>query len=130
MEEIDQTYELDDEDRQVLASDLKSLDNSDEAFAAYKNKLGVMWKNKNKEAKASFEKQIQARIDEEVAKKLSVSKASEETKTAAELSQEALEKAEASKTALPNTNEKQSQEPVSLTEKFRSAFSKENIIIS
>jgi hypothetical protein len=75
MEVIDQGYELDDEDRKVLASDLKELAATEEAFASYQEKLAVMWKHKNKEAKAAFEKQIQARIDEEVAKKISVSNA-------------------------------------------------------
>lgn len=130
MDSIDQTYELDDDDRKVLVSDLKALEPTDEAFASYQEKLAVMWKHKNKEAKAAFEKQIQARIDEEVAKKLNVSTASEEKKTDAELSQEALEKAEASKETLPNNNEHQSQTQPSLRDKFKTAFSKENIIIS
>ena len=130
MDSIDQTYELDDDDRKVLVSDLKALEPTDEAFASYQEKLAVMWKHKNKEAKAAFEKQIQARIDEEVAKKLNVSTASEEKKTDAELSQEALEKAEASKETLPNNNEHQSQAQPSLRDKFKTAFSKENIIIS
>jgi hypothetical protein len=129
MEVIDQGYELDDEDRKVLASDLKELANTEEAFASYQEKLAVMWKHKNKEAKAAFEKQIQARIDEEVAKKISVSNASE-NKTAEELAQEALDNAKASETTLPNNNEAQSQQPVSFKEKFANAFSRENIVIS
>ena len=129
MESIDQVYELDDEDRKVLASDLKGLDNSDEAFASYQDKLAVMWKHKNKESKEAFEKQIQARIDEEVAKKLSVSNASEQ-KTAEELSQEALENAKASEGNLPNNNQSQSQQPTSLREKFANAFSRDNIVVS
>jgi hypothetical protein len=129
METIDQVYELEDEDRKVLASDLKALDKSDEAFASYQDKLAVMWKHKNKESKAAFEKQIQARIDEEVAKQLSVANASEQ-KTAEELAQEALENAKASEGNLPNNNESQSQQPPSLREKFAKAFSRDNIVIS
>ena len=129
MEAIDQVYELEDEDRKVLASDLKELDKSEEAFASYQEKLAVMWKHKNKESKAAFEKQIQDRIDEEVAKKLSVSNASEQ-KTAEELAQEALENAKASEGNLPNNNESQSQQPTSLREKFANAFSRDNIVVS
>ena len=129
MEVIDQDYELDDEDRKVLASDLKELAHSDEAFASYKDKIAVMWKHKNKESKAAFEKQIQARIDEEVAKKISVSNASE-AKTAEELAQEALDNAKASETPPPNNNEAQSQQPISLRDKFANAFSRDNIVIS
>lgn len=130
MEAIDQEYDLDDEDRKVLIDDLKSLAETEEAFAAYKDKLAVMWKLKNKKAKAAFEEQIQARIDAEVAKKLSVSKASEETKTDEELAAEALEKAKASsQEIIPNTNETSSTHE-SLREKFAKAFSMENIQIS
>lgn len=129
MESIDQVYELEDEDRKVLASDLKELEQSDEAFASYQDKLAIMWKHKNKESKAAFEKQIQARIDEEVAKKISLSNASQ-SKTAEEVSQEALDNAQASEVTLPNNNEAQSQQPLSLKEKFANAFSRENIVIS
>jgi len=129
MEAIDQVYELEDEDRKVLAADLKELDKSDEAFASYEEKLAVMWKHKNKESKAAFEKQIQARIDEEVAKKISLSNASE-TKTAEEIAQEALDNAKASEANIPNNNESQSQKPASFRDKFASAFSRDNIVIS
>jgi hypothetical protein len=129
MDTIDQAYELDDEDRKVLASDLKVLPEGEEAFASYQEKIAVMWKHKSKEAKAEFEKQIQARIAEEVAKKLSVSTASE-GKTTEEIAQEALDNAKASEGTLPNNNEKQSEQPVSFKEKFANAFSRENIVIS
>jgi len=129
MDAIDQVYELEDEDRKVLASDLKGLDKSEEAFASYQDKLAVMWKHKNKESKAAFEKEIEARIDEAVAKKLSVANASER-KTAEEVAQEALENAKASEGTLPNNNESQSQKPTSLREKFANAFSRDNIVVS
>ena len=129
MDAIDQVYELEDEDRKVLASDLKGLDKSEEAFASYQDKLAIMWKHKNKESKAAFEKEIEARIDEAVAKKLSVANASER-KTAEEVTQEALENAKASEGTLPNNNESQSQKPTSLREKFANAFSRDNIVVS
>jgi hypothetical protein len=129
MEVIDQEYDLDDDDRKVLVEDLKSLPEDEEAFAAYQNKMAVIWKQKNKKAKEDFEKKVQARIDEEVAKKLSVSQASEETKTPEEIAEEALEKAKASASAIPNNNESSSNQ-ISLREKFAKAFSRENIQIS
>jgi hypothetical protein len=130
MEAIDNDYDLDDEDRKVLLDDLKSLNASEEAFASYQNKLSVMWKHKNKEVKASYEKSVQQRIDAEVAKKLaSVSNASE-NKSDKEVAEEALEKAKASETGLPNSNEESSKQTQSLREKFASAFSRNNITIS
>lgn len=133
MEVIDQSYELDDEDRKVLADDLKSLGDSEESFASYQTKLAVMWRGKNKEAKASLDKSIQERIDEEVAKKIaSISKASEtkDEETDKEIAEKALDKAEASHSGLPNSNEDSSKQQPTLREKFASAFTRENIVIS
>jgi predicted HicB family RNase H-like nuclease len=130
MDSIDSEYDLDDEDRKVLASDISSLDEKEESFASYKDKLSIMWKHKNKESKQAFEKQIQARIDEEVAKKLSVSTASQKTdSTVTDLTEKALETAEASKTSIPNNNQESSTNQT-LREKFAKAFSRENIQIS
>jgi hypothetical protein len=89
-----------------------------------------MWKHKNKEVKASYEKSIQDRIDAEVAKKLASVSTASETKTDKELAEEALEKAQASESGLPNSNEESSKEVKSLREKFASAFDRKNIIIS
>jgi hypothetical protein len=133
MELIDQAYELDDEDRKVLADDLKSLGDSEESFASYQTKLAVMWRGKNKEAKASLDKSIQERIDEEVAKKIaSISKASEDKSDESDkqVAEKALDKAEASDKGLPNSNEESSKQQPTLREKFASAFTRENIVIS
>ena len=46
MSAFDAEYELDDESRQVIASDIADLD--DDSFAAYKNKMAVFMKNKKK----------------------------------------------------------------------------------
>jgi hypothetical protein len=128
MEEIDQMFDLDDEDRQVLADDIKSIGDSDEAFASYKNKLSVIWRSKNKEAKSEIEKQIQARIDEEVKRKLEALKNSTASKT--ESVEQILDKAKAVDSELPNNNQQSSKAPQSLIQRFADAFKKENIIIS
>lgn len=130
MEVIDNNYDLDDEDRKVLLDELKNLDASEEAFASYQDKLSIMWKHKNKEVKASYEKSIQERIDAEVAKKLASVSTASEHKTDKEIAEEALEKAQASESGLPNSNEESSKETKSLRDKFASAFSRENITIS
>ena len=46
MSAFDAEYDLDDESRQVIASDIAGLD--DDSFAAYKNKMAVFMKNKKK----------------------------------------------------------------------------------
>ena len=125
MQEIDEAFELDDEDRQVLAEDIKNLDESEEAFAAFKKKLGVMWKNKDKQAKQEKEKEMKAAIDAEVEKRIL------ELKSKASASvEDALDKVKASEVGVPNNNEQSSQAPKSLIEKFKGAFSKDNITIS
>lgn len=130
MEVIDNSYDLDDEDRKVLLDELKNLDPSEEAFASYQGKLAIMWKHKDKEVKASYEKSIQERIDEEVAKKLASVSVASENKTDKELAEEALEKAQASESELPNSNGESSKQTKSLRDKFASAFSRDNITIS
>ena len=126
MEEIDSMFDLEDQDRQVLADDIKNL-TDDESFASYKNKLSVIWRNKNKEVKSEIDREIQARIDAEVERKLSaMSKASSLTSV-----EDILDKAKASSDSkIPNNNQSSSKPSQSLIEKFAEAFKKENIIIS
>lgn len=126
MEEIDSMFELDDEDRQVLAEDIKNL-TDDESFASFKNKLSVIWRNKNKEVKSEHEKEIQAKIDAEVEKRISAMAKSSTTSSSVE---DILDKAKASNATLPNNNHSSSKPSQSLFEKFSEAFKKENIIIS
>lgn len=134
MDLLDQEYALEDEDRSFLAQELKTLDVNEEAFASFKEKLSILWKDKNKEIKAAFEAQIQARIDAEVEKRLTkVSIASstnteqsdEETST-----EEILDNVETSEAGIANSNETTSREQNSLREKFAAAFNRENITIS
>ena len=127
MEEIDSMFELDDEDRQVLAEDIKNL-TDDESFASFKNKLSVIWRNKNKQVKSEQDKEIQARIDAEVEKRLSQINTSPSTSSSVE---DILDKAKASSgSTLPNNNHSSSKPSQSLFEKFSEAFKKENILIS
>jgi hypothetical protein len=126
MQEIDEIFELDDEDRQILAEDIKSLDEADEAFASYKNKLAVMWKNKNKKAKEEKQKEMKAAIDAEVEKRVSQLKPTTSTASVDEV----LENVKASEAGLPNNNEESSKVQKSLFERFSEAFKRENITIS
>lgn len=81
MEEIDATFELDDEDRKLVLADLQDFDpRDDEKFDAYASRLKILWKDKDKEAIAQREKDIQnqvlAKVQEEL-DKLQTSQASE-----------------------------------------------------
>lgn len=130
MEVIDQAYELDDEDRKVVADDIKGLGEAEEAFASYQGKLAVIWRDKNKQAKAALEKSIQERIDAEVAKKTVNVAVASETKSDAEIAEAALEKAQASEAGPSNNNESAAQAEPTLRDKFAKAFSRENVTIS
>jgi hypothetical protein len=124
MDIVDQQFDLEDDDKQFLASELKELDETDEAFASFQEKLNVVWKHKSKEAKAEFDKQIEARIAEEVEKR--ISKASGEEKS----EEEVLDDVESSEATICNSNETISREEKSLRERFSAAFDRSNIEIS
>lgn len=130
MSELDSEFELEDEDRVVLASDLKSLDSTEEAFAEYKEKLMVMWKHKTKSFKEEQQKAIAEKVEEQVQKRISeLSSASEATEEAAEeVAEEAIENAEVEEEVVANNNGDSTEEP-SLREKFKQAFSKDNVNI-
>jgi hypothetical protein len=123
MDKLDETFKLDDQDRAFLATELKGLENV-EAYEAFASKLEVLWKHKNKEVQAEFDAQIQARIDEEVAKRISAA-STEEVKI-----EEALDAAETTDSDVSNSNEAVASEEKSFRDKFKAAFSRDNIEIS
>ena len=123
MDSLDQLFQLDDEDREFLAKELKEIE-AQEAYASFVSKLEVLWKHKNKEVQASFDAEIQSRIDAEVAKRIQAS-SDEEVAT-----EDALDAAEATDAAISNANEAVSAAEPSLKDKFKNAFKRENIQIS
>lgn len=127
MDVLDQKFDLEDEDKEFLAKELKSIDETEEAFASFEDKLVVLWKHKSKEAKAEFEKQVEARIQEEVEKRLSAPKGEE---AQAKTDEEILDDVESSEASIANSNETVSREEQTLKEKFAAAFDRSNIEIS
>mgnify|MGYP005988729341 FL=1 len=124
MDELDSKFSLADEDREFLAQEIKSLDETEEAFASFSEKLEVLWKHKSNAHKEAFEAEIQARIDEEVAKR--VSKASSEDVDV----EDALDNAEQTDADVSNVNETVASSNESFVDKFKNAFSRENVTIS
>ena len=110
----------------IVNSSLLSLKiwEDETSYEAFASKLDILWKTKNKEVQKEFNSQIQARIDAEVAKKLSTA-STEEVEIG-----EALDAAEAVDAEVANTNEAVASHEPSLRDKFKSAFSRENIQIS
>lgn len=125
MAEMDAEFELDDEDRQVLASDIKTLDEKAETFAAYKDKMGKLMKDKKKGAKDAKASEVEAAVAKRLAE---IAKASAGKLTESELAQKALEEAKASeKLKVPNNNGGQN-EKINFREKFATAF-KDSVVI-
>jgi len=123
MASFDEEYDLSDEDRKVLAEDIKDL--NEEAFAGYKNKMAVLMKEKNKSAKkAKASEEVQAsNVTQEV--KASVT---EEVKTSEEVAQisttqEVVEQAvdNGSKASAEIPNSAPAAEPT-IREKYAKAF--------
>lgn len=126
MELIDQEFDLEDADREFVATKLKTLD-TEEAFASFKSELDIIWRSKNKEAKAEAEKVIAQRIEQEVVKRLS-EQATASTKED-ESNEEILDRAKTSEQSLANNNQDSSENTPSLKERFAPAFSRENITV-
>ena len=70
MEALNDIYELDEDDSKIVASELADLDETEESFAGYQEKLARVWKHKNKEFIAAEQKAFEDRVAQEVEKDL------------------------------------------------------------
>jgi hypothetical protein len=131
METVEATYEINEEDRKVLAKEIQELDIEDKSFEDYQSKLEVMWAHKNKEYLAKQEKLFAEKVEAEVQKRLSgetseATESQEETEEVEEVLADVQE--EVSEVATNNNLDSATEEP-SLRDKFSMAFAKENISI-
>ena len=125
MSTLDDEYVLSDEEREVIASEIKEMD--DEEFSAYSDKLAILLNSKNKtvlakaeEAKAAEEQKVETtEAQEEVV--VSEEKASEE-----EVVEDAVDQAEQAGEEIPVTTA--AEEPT-VQDKYKDAFSIENFEI-
>ena len=85
MEMLNEIYDLDEEDSKIVASELTDLDETEESFAGYQEKLAKVWKHKNKEFIAAEQKAFEDRVAAEVAKRLETVEAATEEKTEVEV---------------------------------------------
>jgi hypothetical protein len=127
MASFDEEFDLSDEDRQILATDIKDLD--EEAFAAYKKKMAVLMKDKNKAAKKAkmdmMEEEMKKAKASEVKEEVKASTSSEQSAT--EVVDEVLDNANVEKTSIPNST---TTAEVSLREKYSKAFGFEGFDIN
>ena len=140
MAAVTEAFELGEEDLKIVASEVSELENTEEAFASYQEKLTVMWNHKTKafieEQEKSFNEKLEAELQKRI-EELSTSEASsqEEVQEPQESSEEEVEELlesveEESSASISNNNEAAAAEEQSLREKFNLAFSKENIKIN
>jgi hypothetical protein len=134
MASLDEEFDLSDEDRQVLAADVKDLNN--ETFAAYKNKMAILMKEKNKAAKkAKMDKEdlkdkgVDEDKEDKNGKMIKSSLASTEvsqTLSATEVVDEVLDNSNIERNSIPNST---TTAEVSLREKYSKAFGLEEFDI-
>ena len=134
MAAVDEIYQLSDEDRQILASEVKSLDESEEAFTEYQVKLAVVWAHKSKEQITKQEESLKEKIDREVEKRLAELSTASQEETSKESEEQvvdtALENAEETDQAVANNNAESSEEDLTLRQKFKQAFTKEHVTVN
>ena len=138
MEAVEQDYELSEADLKIVASEVKELTETDEAFASYQEKLAVVFAHKSKEHLKAEKDKFDSAVAEAVEKRVTEMKEAKASDSSSENSEadkkenleEALEEAEAVTPEISNTNEASSGETETLRTKFQSAFSKENIKVT
>ena len=129
MSVLDDIYQLEDEDRILLASELKELGSEEKDFSAYKAKLSLAWKVKSKTFIEEQEKVFQERVAEEVSKRINSLEDENSTETHEEVVEAAMENVEKEEEVVLNNNGESSQEELTLREKFMKSFNKENVSI-
>ena len=129
MASFDEEYELQDEDRKVIASDVKEFD--EESYSNYWEKMSILLKAKNKTVLAEEKKETEATKKAEEAETTKASdeaeqpEAKEEAETE-EVIDKALDNAEVESDAVATTTE--AEEPT-VYEKYKEAFSLDNFEI-
>ena len=131
MENIDSQYDLDDSDRAVLAKEVVGLESSEAAFESYQQKLGVILKHKGKAYKEEQEAAFNAKVEEELQKRLSNLNEAKATVEGGEATVEDLiENVEVPQDpAIVNNNEASSKEE-SLRDRFMKAFNPDTVSVT
>lgn len=135
MSVLDSDYDFSDADRQILASEVKALDSSEQAFASYKERVAVIYSHKSKAYKQEQDRIFQERLEAEIAKRVGQTKVVEPTATAVASESVHVETAlanatvqESSSAVIPQ-NIAVSEQTLSWKDKVSKAFSKENITV-
>ena len=131
MSVLDDEYLLEDEERKIIASDIKEM--NEENFSAYAEKLAVLLKSKSKAAVAEKKEQEEAiasaeeaKVEEPQAETKEETVSSEETTSEEQVVEEIIDQAEEQEEEIPLTT--QAEEPT-LHDKYKGAFNIDNFDI-
>jgi hypothetical protein len=122
--QLEDEYELEDEDRQAIASEILGAD--DEAYAAFKKKFESFAKFKSKKYKEKMKEKIKAECMKEMQDKAKASTSTASTKTPEQLAEEALASASTS-SFVPSAHV---ETQTSVLDLYANAFGKDNVKIS
>ena len=131
METIEANYEIDDQDRKLLAKEVQELELDEKSFEDYTSKLEVMWAHKSKKYLEEQEKIFAQKVEAEVQKRLSGedSESAEETEEVEEVEEVLAEVTEEVSEIATNNNLESATEEPTLKERFSMAFARENISV-
>jgi hypothetical protein len=133
MSAFDEEFELNEDERKVIASDIKDL--NEEAFSAYKNKMSVFMKDKNKAAKKAAKEKAEKEAEMKNAEKAEATVvktvvASEEVaqpvSTTQEVVEQAVDNGSKASTEIPNTAP---AADLTVKEKYAKAFGLEGFVL-
>jgi hypothetical protein len=122
MASFDEEYELSEDDRKVIASDVKDLD--DEQFGNYQEKMKVLLNSKNKEALAEVANE---QTSEEVTEEAKASKEEAKEEETKEIVDEVIDNAEVESNTVATTTD---AEAPTVYDKYKDAFSIEQFDIN
>ena len=126
---IEDIYELDDESRKLLPTNLKSWIRDEESFAQLSRKLKVVLKHQNKEFIAQQQEEFNKKLAEAVEARIQELKSEESSEE--EVVEDAIDNvSEEEEESIANNNADVSEEQESLKEKFKKAFSEDNLTIN
>ena len=128
MSSLEESFQLEEDDWKIVASELSELDAEEEAFASYLEKLNVVWKHKTKAYIEKQEKQFKEKVEEEIQKRLEDMTTSQASEAPADV-EEILDDVEREELEAPNNSAEAAEEEPSFRDRFAAAFSKENLTI-
>lgn len=119
---IEEAYALDAEDLKIVAAEVEQLDENEESFASYQEKLSVVFKSKSNEYIQKLADEMETKIQEEVEKRLASKASDQDSEQDSEVVEQSLERAEANEESIPNNNGASSESENSLRDRFAEAF--------